>query len=181
VLNFSLTKQAANTVKVDWVIASEVNGSHYIIERSIDGANYVAIGKVNSRQTNNKESYTYLDAQAGSLNRSILYYRLRLVDKDGSFKHTNTLKVNFDRAEFRFKFLPNPVQSYLTVSISTGDSKAITLRIVDAAGKQVYQQFLPAAQTSYQQNINVEKLQKGSYFIQIITDKDVHSQPFIKQ
>jgi hypothetical protein len=118
--------------------------------------------------------------QAGGLNRSILYYRLRLVDKDGTFKHTNTLKVNFGKAEFQFKFLPNPVQNNLTVSVSNIDSKAITLRIVDATGKKVYQQSLPSSQTAYQQNINVEKLQKGSYFIQLITDKNMTSEQFIK-
>jgi ELWxxDGT repeat protein len=180
-LNFSLTKQTSNAVKVDWVIANEVNGSYYTVERSIDAVNYAAIGTVNSKQTSNKESYSYIDAQAGGLNRSVLYYRLRLVDKDGSFKHTNTLKINFDKAAFQLKFSPNPVQNSLTVSVSTGNSKAITLRIIDASGKQVYQQFLPTSQTVYQQNINVARLQKGSYFIQAITDQEVVSQKFIKQ
>lgn len=181
-LNFSLTKQASNAVKVDWATANELNSSHYIVERSVDGINYTELGKVNARENSStKQSYSYVDVEAGNLSKPVLYYRLKMFNKDGSFKHTNTLKVNFGKTNFQFTFMPNPVQNQLTVTVSTGGAKSIAMRITDATGRQVYNQTLPAAQTTFQQNINVERLQKGMYFIQIISDNTLQTQQFIKQ
>jgi len=80
-LNFSGNCDGKN-VRLKWVTASEINNDHFTVERSTDGVNYEALGKVqghgNSTTTN---SYTYSDEYSLA---DMTYYRLQQVDFDGS-------------------------------------------------------------------------------------------------
>ena len=83
---------------------------------------------------------------------------------------------------FRITLSPNPVHDRLTVAFSTNNSNTVTLKVTDANGKVVYkQQFQTNGVTSMQQYINVSKYAAGSYFVQLITDKDTKTAKFVKQ
>jgi hypothetical protein len=83
-LNFSATVQAFNAVELNWTTTNEINSSHFVIERSIDGNKFSDINKVSATGNSTiKQNYSYLDNQAANINSPVLYYRLKLVDKDG--------------------------------------------------------------------------------------------------
>jgi ELWxxDGT repeat protein len=181
-LNFSATVEGKNAVKLDWTTTSEINSSHFEIERSIDGNNFSSINRVNaSGNSAIDQNYTYTDYQAGNLNSSVLYYRLKSVDKDGTFKKSQVLLVRLQGGGFQFTFAPNPVQQQLNVSVSPAGAKSVVIRIIDANGKQVYQQALPTGVNVYQQNIDVAKLKAGIYYLQVITDNTIKVEKFVKE
>ena len=67
-----------------WVTASEHNSSHFIIERSVNGNTWDAIGnKKASGNSQTKINYFYLDNYTNQFN---VYYRLAQYDIDGKFK-----------------------------------------------------------------------------------------------
>ena len=80
-----------------------------------------------------------------------------------------------------FTLSPNPVHNQLTVSFTINNTNHAVLRIVDVNGKQLYQQaYSSLSQSSVQQNIGVEKLTRGVYFIQLVTDKETKTLRFVK-
>ncbi|HEX8675886.1 MAG TPA: ELWxxDGT repeat protein, partial [Segetibacter sp.] len=180
--NFAATVQQSKAVKLDWSTTNEINSSHFAIERSADGIHFSNIDKVNAAGNSGlQRRYGYVDPQPSHLNNPILYYRLKMVDKDGSYKYSSVLAVRFKESSFRFTFSPNPVQNQLSVVVAAGGSKSIALRITDASGKQVYQQTLSSSQSIAQQNINVAGWQKGIYVIQLITNNSTKTAWFVKQ
>jgi ELWxxDGT repeat protein len=181
-LNFSASVQPSNAVSLNWQTTNEKNSNHFIIERSVDGNKFTEIGRVNATGNNTlNQNYGYTDQQAATLNTTLLYYRLSLVDKDGTSQTSKVLMVHIKGSQIQFTFSPNPAQQQLNVMVEPGGAKNVALRIVDANGKQVYQQSLKDGVSAYQQNINVRGLQKGVYFLQLITGNTVKSEKFIKQ
>ena len=69
---------------LQWSTASEINSSHYIIERSLDGINWLQVGKVNaSGNSTSVLDYSYVDLFT---DYTINYYRLTQFDYDGKSK-----------------------------------------------------------------------------------------------
>lgn len=73
--------------QIKWEVASEINFSHYEIERSWDGIQFKLVQKINSFNEV-VSSYSYEDRQS-SVRKGIVYYRLKMVDQDGSFQYSN--------------------------------------------------------------------------------------------
>ncbi len=181
-LNFSATVQAFNAVELNWTTTNEINSSHFVIERSIDGNKFSDINKVSATGNSTiKQNYSYLDNQAANINSPVLYYRLKLVDKDGLNQPSKVLLIHLKGSAIQFTFSPNPVKQQLNVLIAPGIAKKVALRIVDATGKQVFQQNIAGGVNVYQQYINVAGLQKGVYYIQLLTDNSIKTERFLKQ
>ena len=66
---------------LNWQTTSEKDFSHFIVERSTNGSNWLAIGKVNGAGTASLTNYTYDDDI--SLIYGDIFYRLKMEDKDG--------------------------------------------------------------------------------------------------
>jgi len=171
------------SVAVNWATANEVNTKNFVVERSTDGVHFSALGTVAAAgNSNTARQYQFTDASALQAGASTLYYRLRIVDNDSKYSYTAILPVQLQGGMFRITLSPNPVHNQLTVAFSTGNAKAATLRVTDANGKVIYQQqFQINGVASMQQYINVSKYAAGSYFVQLITDKDTKTAQFIKQ
>ncbi len=71
---------APGTALVEWHTGLEENNSHFLIERSLDGANFEVVGQVPSAGVG-ANSYAWTDAQAPD---GLAYYRIRQVDWDGA-------------------------------------------------------------------------------------------------
>ncbi len=180
-LTFTASKQS-QSVLLGWITTNEINTHHFVVERSTDGVHFSAIGTLAALgSSNTKHSYQLNDASAMQAGSSILYYRLQTVNKDGTRSSSNVLTVRLQNDVFMFTLSPNPVRNQLTVSFSTNNTTNAMLRIVDVNGKPLYQQaFSSLSQSSVQQNINVGKLTRGIYFIQLITDKETKTLRFVK-
>ncbi len=181
-LNFSATLEASNAVDLNWSTTNEINSSHFVIERSIDGDKFSEINQVSASSNSTiKQNYSYLDKQAANINSPVLYYRLKLVDKDGLNQTSKVLLVHLKGSGIQFTFSLNPVKQQLNILIAPGNAKKVALRIVDATGKQVFQQNIASGVNVYQQYINVAGLQKGIYYIQLLTDNTLKTERFLKQ
>src|SRR5690606_30239719 len=63
-------------VQLNWITASEINNSHFEIERSFDGNSFSKVGEVQGNSTTmHLSKYNYEDVLAGnSLNENVIYY-----------------------------------------------------------------------------------------------------------
>ncbi|MEL7119041.1 MAG: T9SS type A sorting domain-containing protein [Bacteroidota bacterium] len=98
-----------------WSTATELNNDYFEIERSLDGANFDAIYKVNGAGTTfftNQYRFTDFYPLPGTS-----YYRLRQVDFDGTVTVSNVISFQTERSELNLTIFPNPVSMNETISI----------------------------------------------------------------
>jgi hypothetical protein len=86
ILTFFSGKKEGNRALLQWITASEQNSSYFSVEKSADAVNYNEIGTVNARgNSSNPISYEFEDNQFNEAS----YYRLKMIDKDDSFKYSS--------------------------------------------------------------------------------------------
>jgi hypothetical protein len=96
-LQFS-AKQANNKVLLSWSTGKEENCSHYIIERSYDNENYHQAALIFSGEiTDSVNCYSFRDIIKNA-SAPIIYYRLKMVDKDGKYKFSEVKTVSVKKA-----------------------------------------------------------------------------------
>ena len=149
---------------LQWSTKTEVNSSHFSIERSADAVNFVAIGQQNAAGNSNTEKrYSYIDAKVLQGNN---YYRLKQVDKNGQFVYTPTRMVSFDAiTAASIKLYPNPATNVANVLLSPSLlNKHMVINIMDIKGNVVKQWKLPNNNQA-QVQLNLMGLPKGTYLL----------------
>jgi hypothetical protein len=154
--------KVTNTALLQWSTYSESNTSQFIIERSTDGINYIAIGTVPaSENSNTKKQYRFTDEHPAT---GINYYRLKQTDKDGKFSYSSIRNVSFAGNNFTITVKPNPVTKGMVNINSTVNCNRIELR--DATGRLIK----TAAANGMQTQLPVQDVSSGIYFITVVTD-----------
>lgn len=166
---------ANEKVVLSWSTSNESNVNGFDIEKSVDGISYTSLQFISAKNgvTN---SYSFID---NKLNKGVNYYRLKMIDKDGSFKYSkivalSTIKSNSPKLDI----FPNPVASNLTVSHEKTTANA-AIKVVTVDGKVVLTRNLQAGAT--QSTIDVSKLIKGNYLVVFTNDGTTSSTQFVKQ
>jgi hypothetical protein len=170
-LSFEAVKQTKK-VLLQWTTDNELNADKYIVERSADGNNYAAIGSVIAFNTSSKNNYNFTDIQPLT---GLNLYRLKMMDKDASFRNSPVRRVNFDNTGDDFTIYPNPVQGGKLFISSTGNVSSAIL--FDAAGRLVKLFALKGRSNT----LDVGGLAKGTYQLKILTENTAHTEKIIIQ
>ncbi|HET7898404.1 MAG TPA: T9SS type A sorting domain-containing protein, partial [Flavisolibacter sp.] len=148
---------------LNWETVNETNTSWFEVERSTDGVSFAAIGKVSASGNNSdKRSYAYTDAELSQVNANQVYYRLKMVDKDGSFDYSKVLRFPITQST-TLTIFPNPVQHTLTVSM-TNARYPLTLQVTDLSGRVLYTEKLWRSAAS----INVGRWKSQVYLLKVL-------------
>ncbi|WP_268121913.1 hypothetical protein [Roseivirga pacifica] len=109
-VDFEVRQTEDGAVELYWTTASEVNNSHFVIERSTDGYGFSEIGfKTGAVNSTELVEYQYFDLQppAGKA-----YYRLKQVDINGAYEYSPVRSINITgEQQFNVVVYPNPVHS----------------------------------------------------------------------
>ncbi|MEO6316860.1 MAG: T9SS type A sorting domain-containing protein [Chitinophagaceae bacterium] len=158
------------TALLQWKSGAESAFSYYQVERSANnGASYIAAAVVAAKGSNTVYSFTdKLDAM--NLDGAKIYYRLKMVDRDGSVEYSAVKLVSFSRQAntITIKSFPNPATTtvYLT---SGGISSAVPVQasIHDMQGRVVKIVTSAAVISSNTVAVSLEGISKGHYIITI--------------
>jgi hypothetical protein len=103
-LEFTAAPDGKNVI-TQWVTATETNNDYFLVERSIDGAVFETVGRVDGAGNSTQLlTYTFVDENAVA---GTSYYRLRQVDFNGSFSLSPIVAVNLI-PETTASVYPNP-------------------------------------------------------------------------
>lgn len=153
--------------RLDWTVHTEINVSHYEIERSTDGVSFSKIGSVTAQAKDGVLYYTYFDAMAAA---GVNFYRVRNVDLDGKYSYSAIVKVSGGKAASeRTAVYPNPVQNG-RVNLQTGNLvKGIyTIEVFNATGQQVYNKMINHSGGTAVHSIQLPAtIKAGIYHIQL--------------
>jgi glucose/arabinose dehydrogenase len=135
---FTGSLQENNSAFLQWTTANEINTSHFIVERSIDGNIFSSIGAVNaSGNKDTKTSYSFTDMNAGTQPASLIYYRLKIFDNDGKFSYSKIISIGLNK-NIDVLLFPNPTKHSLNIQVKGTVLNPVMIQVSDLSGRIVY-------------------------------------------
>jgi len=152
-----------NTIAISWSTQMEVNLSHFTIDRSADGANWLSIGIVDANinsDTVSHYSFTDLNPLSG-----FNYYRLQMTDLDNKsgFTQITLVRTPIIRA---FKIFQNPATDYVDITLNKTTNGSI--RLLSQFGQVLQQKQLTANSAGATLSFQLYGYPTGNYFLQVI-------------
>lgn len=145
-----------------WETLMEFNLQEFVIERSINGKDFEIIGRVEALNKGNR--YQFTDLGIG-LKLKEAFYRLKMLDKAGTFKYSNIVSVKFVTDKFEFLAVePNPIQTQFSLVYLLPNKGFVKMDILDMLGKTIDTQIIEG--NSGMNRYLVEKdLPSGMYLV----------------
>ncbi|MCE7063399.1 T9SS type A sorting domain-containing protein [Dyadobacter sp. CY343] len=149
-VSFTLTKEES-IAHLTWSTTEETNSESFQIERSVDGQSWKQIGAVSAHgESSVLKKYEFLDSaplKGGN------YYRLKMVDRDGTFAYSRIQFGEFAKA--KEPIYPNPASQNL---FFTNYTEIRSVAIYNPIGVKVLN-----TQTISSAGLNVSNLSQGIY------------------
>ncbi len=141
-VSFTARKDNDHDVLTEWVVASEYNVNRYEVELARGNEGYqrnqfVKIGEVFSRGNSTQQQlYNFTDYEDNKA--GVRFYRLKIVDNDGSFRYSAVRPVVFND-ELTWQIYPNPSKGNFNLVFQVNDGELITVKVYGINGKLVRQ------------------------------------------
>jgi hypothetical protein len=170
------------TVTVNWVTESEVNFSHFVLERSADGKEFKDIATIFAMGTQAMQAaYAYKDKNVISQTNTV-YYRLRLIENSKEASYTSVKIIRLGKEEDKALTLasyPNPVQDQLQVTMPSGwQNKAMLIEVYNNSGVRVKSSKVTSAGQT--ENIPMAGVAKGFYLVKVTCSNESAQQAIVK-
>ncbi|KAA6439821.1 T9SS type A sorting domain-containing protein [Dyadobacter flavalbus] len=151
---------------LSWTTATERSNAYFEVERSLNGKDFMMLGRVEGRGNAEAESkYRFMDS---SYPAGISYYRLRQVDTDGKSALSRIISIDALTAR-DLNFYPNPVQSQLTLEVPDKAVQTVDIKIINSSG-QVVLTKVNAGKKNNGFGIDLSQLPAGIYQV-VMTGK----------
>ncbi|MEM9917578.1 MAG: hypothetical protein AAF990_05745 [Bacteroidota bacterium] len=167
-------------VAVKWETSFEENNDYFAVEKSTDGMNFELLGTRLATGNNSVVSNYYKledTAPAGGYN----YYRLKQVDKDGTFYFSETIAISIDNHSAPVLF-PNPVKHNLHIYTNGWSRRSnVQVDIFDQGGERIFSRSYPIQTGTFQVSASdIEGFIPGMYTLILKSASDVHTMNFLK-
>lgn len=172
-----------NKVDLKWTTSSEINVSHFIVEKSTDGVNYSDAGMAFAYgNATDKTNYSLSDNNVNTSRAAVIYYRLRSVDIDGKSELSETRIIRIGKQNennITIVAYPNPVSNEVRITIPANwQNKQVSYELISANGQPVRKTV--SANSSQTETINTSSLTPGFYFVRVMCEGQVAQQKIIK-
>ncbi|MDB5191190.1 MAG: type sorting protein [Segetibacter sp.] len=156
-LNFNAILKG-NKVETNWVVTAEENIKQYEVEHSTTAVSFANVGSVKAVNGAPNKSYLFdhLNPKQGKN-----FYRLKIIEKDRTFKYSPTRLVNVGR-DLYLNIYPNPVTNKLIIVVTDKDGKGAQVKLLSTSG-----QVLLKKHVSGTLQVDVEQLAAGTYVVQV--------------
>ena len=163
--------QVQHNPELTWKTQSERNVQAFEIQKSIDAVKFETVGSVQaSGNSTTPQYYAFKDA---AHNAVATYYRLKMVDKDGSFAFSWVIALNAVTPKNKFNVYPNPTKD-----------GSLNLKLTGICSNLVitnqYGQVMKTSQHVCSENMDIADLPDGLYFFSIDTPKGKQVQQVVK-
>jgi hypothetical protein len=170
ILSFDAQKQPGGDVILKWKVADESNIDRYEIQvarssKDYQLNNFIKIGQVTSIGNSSiTQNYNFTDAEDDKT--GVRYYRLKIIELDGSFYYSEIRPVIFNN-EITWHVYPNPSNGLFNFIFQQSRGETIHLSIYNTKGQLVEQIQTPAS--GFVQKIIIDlreaKFTPGMYMI----------------
>ena len=161
----NVRKETDCSYQLNWMVEQEQQVNFYEVELSNDGIHFSSAGTI---QAINNGMHRYQYAVAGNPGEQ-LYFRLKIVEQDGSYTYSNILTGNSACKSAAFvEVMPNPVTDYIQTRISQNSAGKVQLKLYNSKGQLVHQESFQAAPGINTHIIkNIGRFPGGVYMLQV--------------
>ncbi len=163
-----------NKVRLNWEAANEQDTRTYVLEKSLNSTSFSTLLSVASRQLSQS---AYVDFDYNPVT-GWNYYRLKIIDKSGSYFYSPIRPVKFEKGREDVKIFPVPANTVLNIQLPTSYVNQTNLLVYSIDGKFIASRRPQANMVV----LNVAPLAAGTYIIQIQkTNGEKETYRFVKQ
>ena len=169
-LSFEASKTANKTCLLEWLTVNEQKMARYELERSADAKDWSPLSIV-APKNGSQQTYVFEDQKPlGNVN----YYRLKMVDEDGSFRYSLTKAVDLGTVQ-KTRISPNPLTTNGLLHIETATDALFNATLTDVVGRVILQ-----ATFSGETWLNTEGVSSGTYFLNLVSKGAIETHKIIK-
>ncbi len=157
---FEARKQEEHT-ELYWLHDGGYHIGQYILERSADGVDFQPLSDRASEGGNAQELYEDFDLEPLTGDN---FYRLKLVDVDGSTYYSAVITINFPDVE-SYVLFPNPANGFVKANLETVIGvEDVTITIFNSFGMKMKRFHLDEVYSKYYQ-MDIRDLHEGHYIV----------------
>jgi hypothetical protein len=166
--------------RMSWSTGSEENTAYFEVERSKDGIQFTPVGRV-AAAGNSTSTLLYSFNDMSPLS-GVSYYRLRMVDLDGSQGYSNVISLERSvKGTDLVNLYPNPVTDLLNYELAAEYNDEVSIKILDNFGRTVHAELVLLSAGNNSRTISTSKLPAGLYYLSITCcEGKVITQKFVK-
>jgi hypothetical protein len=159
-----------NDAVIKWAMAPDSTINAFQIEKTIDQRIFEVVGQVKARVSPDPDYHLYeftdRNMRAGMQEGQVIYYRLRAIDKHQNQPYSATKSLLIGKPSPVLRLMPNPASEELRIYFPPLSGEWRYLRILDQAGKLVFQEaFHPESSATL--HISLVNWPRGVYFCQL--------------
>jgi hypothetical protein len=166
-LDFS-AEPTDKVVNLKWITSSEINNSHFTVERSTDGVTFSKVLEMpGAGNSNTIRSYKAVDESPAM---GVSYYRLKQTDFNGDFTYSEWVVVNFtgnEEISLQSVFADRSTGNVF-IRCNNPENQNVNVQIFDSGGRIIHSSSQMAVSSNWNGSVNVGNLSKGTYVIRVI-------------
>ncbi len=165
--------------ELKWSVEQEIDLSRYVVERSLDGSNFVPVATINAANSTASIQYVHLDPVPGLSGN--FYYRLKAYNRDETYMYSDIVLIKTNK-KIQFTVIGNPFHDQVTVKYTATGSGNLSLQIFDLLGRVVKKEKKEiqagiGTHTIY----GLENLKPGMYIIDIWFNRERFTEKLLKK
>ncbi|WP_162903296.1 heparin lyase I family protein [Taibaiella koreensis] len=152
-----------NAAWLHWETSFERNSNHFVVERKAGSGQWLTIGTVKaSGNSYGKAAYRFKDVSPVT---GVNYYRLHMVDRDGSTQLSPVRMLEFDGGAGSVLLVPNPATNEASLMFNDEQHGRLTVKILTLDGKIVLSRDISHAGRACK--LDLSSLTTGIYVIRV--------------
>ncbi len=176
-LKYFKAKINSGIAALQWEVFDGSLTAQYILEESEDGINFQPFFFINN---NGNRIFTENDA---ALKLGINYYRLKILNKNGSTEYSSILRLNNDQVvnPEGLQLITDNEKGQLLVNFRSYLHSSGKLILLKTTGEKISEQSVIIKPGMNKEPINTLRLPNGTYIVCLITDSNKYSKKFLIQ
>ncbi len=169
---FEVSKTENRQARLNWLTATQENFSHFELEHSTNGVNFERFKMVYTDAPNSLEAQYYQDFHENPV-LGYNFYRLKMVDLDGSFKYSDIKAISIEAPQTNTApvIFPNPIVKGQSLTVEVDKLTNAHILIYKANGKLARDFLLKNGQNT----IVINDLVAGTYFYSIQSQEKIYN------
>ncbi len=183
-LQYFQANRKTEGVWLEWSTLTETNNEFFSIERSYDGITFDLIADIPGAGTTQlPQQYAYLDRGAGekSGGQTVLYYRLKQTDFDGTFTYSKMVTVTLSSKSILAINRIWQETNTLVADLNLPSDTQLDARIFNLNGRLLKNRQMDLSEGNAQLHFNLGELPPGIYLFSINDGQQLITQKFLKR
>jgi hypothetical protein len=181
-LTFEKFDVIASSHQLNWTVRDAFGVTEFVIERSLDGENWMAAGSVIAKLTeSDTQQYQFADAAFATGNNTVVHYRIKAVNAENTARYSPVRNIIKHTGFKVTKMYPNPFRQAINIEFVSDAAGQAVIMLHDASGKEAARTVMPVLKglNTYQYKPQ-NNLEAGYYFVTLLQGNNRHTQKILK-